>query len=130
MPTDKGLDTTSDCGPARYVGPANAPVINGESKDQTLSDDVSWSLIPMRFQTKDVVDRRFGRVSGARSGCAVRSVGDLPETALTALTRYSSLESALVLGTSGRQIVRSEIRLIYVKHRARNEKSSPFQATI
>ena len=39
--------------------------------------------------------RRFGWVSGAESGCAVRSAGDLPKTARTAVMKYYSLESAL-----------------------------------
>jgi hypothetical protein len=40
-------------------------------------------------------DRRFGWVSGAESGCAVRSAGDLPKTTRTAVMKYYSLESAL-----------------------------------
>jgi hypothetical protein len=38
----------------------------------------------------------FEQVSGAQSGFAVRSAGDLPETASTKLMKHHSLEKASV----------------------------------
>ncbi|MGO9571660.1 MAG: hypothetical protein ACLP5H_29395 [Desulfomonilaceae bacterium] len=55
----------------------------------------------MRCQICDhdsgMADRRFGLVSGMQSGRDVRSVGDLPETAGTAVMKCHSLEIALML---------------------------------
>jgi len=50
----------------------------------------------MRFQMSDIGDHRFGRFSGAQSGYAVRSEGDLPEMARAAVVKYYSFEGALV----------------------------------
>jgi hypothetical protein len=53
-------------------------------------------IIPMRDQRSDTVDRRPWQVSGAQSGCAVRSGGDLTEAAVTRLVECHLLESASV----------------------------------
>jgi hypothetical protein len=53
-------------------------------------------VIPMRGQASDVGRRRFWQLSGAQSGSAVRSVGDLPESATTTLMKNYLIERALV----------------------------------
>jgi hypothetical protein len=57
---------------------------------------VGGIFIGMRGQASDMGRRRFWRFSGAQSGSAVRSVGDLPESAPTTLTKDYLFESALV----------------------------------
>jgi hypothetical protein len=50
----------------------------------------------MRGQASDIGRRRFWRFSGPQSGSAVRSEGDLPESAPTTLMKDYLFESALV----------------------------------
>jgi hypothetical protein len=50
----------------------------------------------MRGLASNIGRRRLGRFSGAQSGFAVRSVGDLPEAAPSALMNYYLFENALV----------------------------------
>jgi hypothetical protein len=54
-------------------------------------------VILMRSRASDIGRRRFGRFSGAQSGSALRSVGDLTEMAPTALMKYHLFENALIL---------------------------------
>jgi hypothetical protein len=42
----------------------------------------------MRGQTSDIGRRRVGQFSGAQSGSAVRSGGELPETVPTAVVKH------------------------------------------
>jgi len=49
----------------------------------------------MHNRVSEIGRRRFGRFSGAQSGSAVLSGGDLLETAPTALAKYNSFETAL-----------------------------------
>jgi hypothetical protein len=57
---------------------------------------ISHRLMPMRGPASNIGRRSFRRFSGAQSGFAVRSVGDLPEAAPPALMNYHLFESALV----------------------------------
>jgi hypothetical protein len=50
----------------------------------------------MRSRLSDMDRRRFEGISGAQSGSAVRSIGDLLETAPTAPVKYRMFESAMV----------------------------------
>jgi hypothetical protein len=50
----------------------------------------------MRSQASEIGRRRFWGFSGAQSGSAVRSVGDLPESAPNTLMKDYLFESALV----------------------------------
>ncbi len=50
----------------------------------------------MRFLRSDLLECRLRGISGAKSGLAVRSGGDFPQTATSELNLYHTFESELV----------------------------------
>jgi hypothetical protein len=84
----------------RFYQHANAWRLAGElqkeNKHQLPRIVSAPGLTPMRSRLSEMGRHRFGWVSGAQSGSAVRSAGGLLETSATAPVKYRMFESAMV----------------------------------
>jgi hypothetical protein len=71
-------------------------IFSRQSYSLGWSSGVIRGLMPMRGQRSETEDRRSRHVSEAKSGCAVRSGGDMPGAARTGFLECHLFESASV----------------------------------